>query len=88
MIFKLSVIRRIFVVVATLWFAGYASATVICANTCPDCAAMSATASSCTATCAAVSVLTQELAALKFAKPAKETPDFAVFYTSVHTACI
>ena len=88
MTIKLTSLRRIFVLVAALWFAGYANTTVICANTCPDCIAMSATANSCSATCAAVSVPTQTTVALPFAKPAKENTDFAAVYTSIYAAHI
>ena len=85
---KLSIIRRIFVLLAAQWFAGYVSATVVCANTCPDCVAISASVNSCSASCAAVSVPSHEMVTFKFTKPMNESADFALIYTSIHTANI
>ena len=77
MTLKLSIIRRILVVLAALWFVGYASATTICANTCPDCVAVSVGVNSCSASCSAVSVTSHDAPKIKFTK-------LTVFYPTFH----
>ena len=85
---KLSNIRRFIILLSVMWFAGYASATVVCANSCPDCVSASASVSSCSASCAAVSVPSHDMVTFKFAKLVKESVDFPLIYAFLHTANI
>jgi hypothetical protein len=86
MTLKLSNIRRFIILLSVVWFAGYASATTICANTCPDCVSISL--NSCSASCSAATVPSQSLAKLKPVKPAVESPEFSLLYVSINTANI
>jgi hypothetical protein len=85
---KLSNFRRFLILLSVVWFAGYASATAVCANSCPDCVSVSASVNSCNASCAAVSVPSHEVLVFKSTKPLKEIADFALIYASVDTANI
>jgi hypothetical protein len=86
MISKLSNIRRFIILLSVVWFAGYASATTICANTCPDCVSVSL--NSCSASCSAVSVPSAAVVKVKFTKFEVLQPEIALIYASVHTANI
>jgi hypothetical protein len=83
---KLTNIRRIFVLLAALWFAGYVSATTVCANTCPDCVSVSL--NSCSASCSAVSVPSHAEVKVKFAKLDVLRSEIALLYASVNTVNI
>lgn len=83
---KLSTIRRFIILLSVVWFAGYASATTICANTCPDCVSVSL--NSCSASCSAVSVTSHAMAKVKLPKPPVQTLEFPLIYASVDTANI
>jgi hypothetical protein len=85
---KLSIIHRVFVLLAALWFAGYASATVVCANSCPDCVSVSASVNSCNASCSAVSVPSYEVVKVKLSKPTVQNLELPLIFVSVHTANI
>lgn len=83
---QLSYIRRIIILLSVVWFAGYASATTVCANSCPDC--MSISLSSCSATCAAASVPSHAVVKVKLPKPVVENTELPLIYASVNTANI
>ena len=83
---QLSNIRRFFILISIVWFAGYASATTVCANSCPDCVAISL--SSCNVTCSAVGVPSQELVKVVFTKFAVKSSEYALIYASVNMANI
>jgi hypothetical protein len=85
---KLSNIRRFFILLSVVWFAGYASATVVCANSCPDCISVSASVNSCNASCSAVGVPSHEMAKVKLPKPAVQNLELPLIFVSVHTANI
>ena len=87
---KLSNIRRIFVLLVALWFAGYASATAVCANSCPDCVSVSVSTSvnSCNASCSAASVPSHELVKVKLLKPTVQNFELPLIFVSVNTANI
>jgi hypothetical protein len=83
---KLNNIRRFIILLCVVWFAGYASATTICANTCPDCVSVSL--NSCSASCSAVGVPTHEVVKVKLPKPAVQSLELPLLYVSVHSANI
>ena len=83
---KLSNIRRFILALCVMWFAGYASATSVCANSCPDC--VSVILNSCTASCSAVSVPTHEVVKVKLYKPSIQTAELPLMYVSVNTVNI
>ena len=83
---KLSNIRRLILALSIVWFAGYASATTVCANSCPDCVSVSL--NSCSASCSAVSVPSLAEVKVKFTKLVVLQPEIALIYASVNTANI
>ena len=83
---KLSNIRRFFILLSVVWFAGYASATTVCANTCPDCVSVSL--NSCQASCSAVAVPSLDTVKIKFFKPDIQSTELALIYVSIHAANI
>jgi hypothetical protein len=86
MTFKLSNIRRFLILLSVVWFVGYASATTICANTCPDCVSVSL--NSCSASCSAVSVPSYGVVKVKLPKPVVQSAELPLIYVSVNTANI
>ena len=86
MTFKLNIIRRILVVLAALWFAGYVSATTVCANSCPDCVTVSL--NSCSASCSAVSVPSNAVVRVKLPQPSVQSPEFSLIFVSIYTSNI
>jgi hypothetical protein len=86
MTLKLSNIRRFIVLLCAVWFAGYASATTVCANTCPDCVSISL--NSCSASCSAASVPSHVLVKVKLPKPVVQSTELPLIYVSVNTANI
>jgi hypothetical protein len=86
MTLKLSNIRRIIILLCVVWFAGYASATTICANTCPDC--MSVSLNSCSASCSAVTVPSHAVVKVKCPKAVLESAELPLIYVSVQIANI
>ena len=86
MLFKLSNLRRVIILLSVVWFAGYASATTICANTCPDCVSVSI--NSCSASCSALSVPAHEVVKVKLPKPPVQSLELPLLYDSVHSANI
>jgi hypothetical protein len=85
---KLSNIRRFFILLSVVWFAGYASATAVCANSCPDCESVSTSVNSCNASCSAAGVISQNVVKVKLPKPAVQSIDIFLIYASVDTANI
>jgi hypothetical protein len=83
---KLSTIRRIIILLSVVWFAGYASAATICANTCPDCVSVSL--NSCSASCSAIGVPSLAVLKVKLPKPVVQSVDLPLNYASAHTANI
>ena len=83
---KLSNISRFFILLSVVWFAGYASATIVCANTCPDCVSVSL--NSCKASCSAVTVPSGDTVRIKFSKPEIQSVELALIYVSISTANI
>lgn len=83
---KFSTIRRFFILLAVVWFAGYVSATTVCANSCPDCVSVSL--NSCSASCSAVSLPTAVAAKTKFLQEDVQRAEFALIYVSAYTADI
>ena len=86
MTLKLSSIRRFIILLSVVWFAGYASATTVCANSCPDC--MSVSLNSCSASCSAVTVPSQGVLKVKLPKSVVLSAELPLIYISVHTANI
>ena len=86
MIIKLDNIRRFLILLCVVWFAGYASAAIVCANTCPDCVSISL--NSCSTTCSVATVPSHGLGKFKSAKPAVESPEFSLLYVYISTANI
>lgn len=86
MTLKLSNIRRFIILLCVVWFAGYVSATTVCANTCPDCVSVSL--NSCSASCSAVGVPALEVVKIKLPKPPVQSLELPLLYVSVHSANI
>jgi hypothetical protein len=86
MTLKLSNIRRIIILLCVVWFAGYASATTICANTCPDCVSVSL--NSCSASCSAVTVPSNGVLKVKIPKSVIQNAELPLIYVSVQIANI
>ena len=86
MTLKLSSIRRFIILLSVVWFAGYASATTVCANSCPDC--MSVSLNSCSASCSAVTVSSQGVLKVKLPKSVVISAELPMIYISVLTANI
>jgi hypothetical protein len=83
---KLSNIRRFFILLSVVWFAGYASATAICDNTCPDCVSVSL--NSCSASCSAATVPSLGMQNVKLPKPEVQSAEMPLIYVSAHTVNI
>jgi hypothetical protein len=83
---KLSNIRRFIILLSVVWFAGYASATTLCDNTCPDC--LSVSLNSCSASCSAVSVPSYGVVKSKLPKPVVQSVELPLIYVSVNTVNI
>jgi hypothetical protein len=86
MTLKLTNIRRFIVLLCAVWFAGYASATTVCTNTCPDCVSISL--NSCSASCSAVSVPSYDVVKIKITKPSAESAESSLLYVSINDANI
>jgi hypothetical protein len=83
---KLSNIFRVFILLSVMWFAGYVSATTVCASTCPDCVSVSI--NSCSASCSAVGVPSYAVVKVKLPKPVFQGAELPLIYVSVNTANI
>jgi hypothetical protein len=88
MTFKLSNIRRFIILLSVVWFAGYASATSICDNTCPDCVSVSVSLNSCSASCSAATVPSLAMQNVKLPKPGVHSDEMPLIYVSANTANI
>lgn len=86
MTLKLSSIRRFIILLSVVWFAGYASATTVCANSCPDC--MSVSLNSCSASCSAVTVPSHGVLKVKLPRVAVQSDTLPLNYLSVQIANI
>ena len=83
---KLSTIRRFIILLSVVWFAGYASVTTVCANSCPDC--MSVSLNSCSASCSAVTVPSQGVLKVKLPQSVVLSAELPLIYSSVYNANI
>ena len=83
---KLSNLRRFLILLSVVWFAGYASATTVCANSCPDCVSVSL--NSCSASCSAVALPSLAVVKVKLPKPEIQNAELPLMYVSIHTANI